>query len=154
MAYVLRLTVVGQGCAPGSIFALSGNSSLQYTELQVLKIALSLCRHRDPCSFIVLLGRRSAHLQSQLNEAATKDELYQYVAQSLRGFVHTVHANTSTQRAMAGEHVCKAASDGRSDTALRSETAPLPREIADAMKAASRRGNVIDFEPLEEAVDR
>ncbi|CAM9904232.1 unnamed protein product, partial [Ectocarpus fasciculatus] len=40
----------------------------------------------------------------------------------------------------------------RSDTTRSRKV--LPREAAEAMKTASRRGNVLDFEPLEKAVDR
>ncbi|CAN0200762.1 unnamed protein product [Ectocarpus sp. 8 AP-2014] len=90
----------------------------------------------------------------QLKKAATTVELYQYVAQSLRAFMEASHANARTQRAMACEHVCEVASDGRSSTGLRSENVLLPQEVVDAMKTASRRGNVLNFEPLEQAVDR
>ncbi|CAM9689569.1 unnamed protein product [Ectocarpus sp. 6 AP-2014] len=90
----------------------------------------------------------------QLKKAATKVELYKYAAQSLRAFVEAAQANARTQRSMACEHECEATSDGRSSTGLRSEKVLLPREVVDAMETASRRGNVLNFEPLEQAVDQ
>lgn len=92
--------------------------------------------------------------QSQLKEAATEVELYQYVAQSFRAFEQTVHVTASINSATAGDHLCEAASDGRSDTLLRSDHVLLPGEVANAMGTVLASGNFLDFEPLEEAVDR
>ncbi|CBN75398.1 expressed unknown protein [Ectocarpus siliculosus] len=90
----------------------------------------------------------------QLKEAATEVELYQYVAQSFRAFEQTVHVTASINSATAGDHLCQAASDGRSDTLLQSDHVLLPGEVANAMGTVSASGNFLDFEPLEEAVDR
>ncbi|CAM9492008.1 unnamed protein product [Ectocarpus fasciculatus] len=91
----------------------------------------------------------------QLNEAATEVELYIYVAQSFRAYEQAVHAKAIIQSATACDHLCEAASDGRSDTAvLRSDHVLLPREVADAMETVFGSGKYLDFEPLEEAVDR
>ncbi|CAM9773270.1 unnamed protein product [Ectocarpus sp. 8 AP-2014] len=90
----------------------------------------------------------------QLKEAATEVELYQYVAQSFRAFEQSVHVTASINSATAGDHLCEAAADGRSDTLLRSDHVLLPGEVANAMGTVLANGNFLDFEPLEEAVDR
>ncbi|CAM9574729.1 unnamed protein product [Ectocarpus fasciculatus] len=90
----------------------------------------------------------------QLNKAATEVELYQYVAQSLRAFEQAVHTQAIIQSATACEHLCEVVSDGRSDTVLRSDHVLLPREVAEAMGTVLGTENCLNFEPLEEAVDR
>ncbi|CAN0382667.1 unnamed protein product [Ectocarpus sp. 12 AP-2014] len=90
----------------------------------------------------------------QLNETATEVELYQYIAQSFRAFEQTVHVTASINSATAGDHLCEAASDGRSDTVLRSADVLLPGEVANAMGTVLASGNFLDFESLEEAIDR
>ncbi|CAM9841362.1 unnamed protein product, partial [Ectocarpus sp. 8 AP-2014] len=89
----------------------------------------------------------------QLKEAATEIELYQYVAQSFRAFEQSVHVTASIISATAGDHLCEAAADGRSDTPLRSDHVLLPGEVANAMGTVLAK-NFLDFEPLEEAVNR
>ncbi|CAM9220666.1 unnamed protein product, partial [Ectocarpus sp. 13 AM-2016] len=90
----------------------------------------------------------------QLKEAVTEVELYQCVAQSFRAFEQTVHVTASINSATAGDHLCEAAADGRPDTVLRSDQVLLPGEVANAMGTVLASGNFLDFEPLEEAVDR
>ncbi|CAB1111404.1 unnamed protein product [Ectocarpus sp. CCAP 1310/34] len=112
-------------------------------------IANSSCGQWEKRSFSV-----QEKATPQLKEAATEVELYQFVAQSFRAFEQTVHETASINSAKAGDHLCEAAADGRSDTLLRSDHVLLPGEVANAMGTVSASGNFLDFEPLEEAVDR
>lgn len=93
-------------------------------------------------------------LQSQLNEAATEVEMYLYVAQSFRAFEQALHAKTKDQSTMARENLCEAASGATPDSVRRPEKVLRPGEVSDAIGTMVGTVSGIDFEPLQEAVDR
>lgn len=84
----------------------------------------------------------------QINAAADERELYIYVTQSFKAFEQGVFATACEMSATAR---------GRSEDAQPREEgsgdAPLPSEVADAM-AAGLQENALEFERLEESVDR
>ncbi|CAM9379091.1 unnamed protein product [Ectocarpus fasciculatus] len=93
-------------------------------------------------------------VQSQLNEAATEIELYQYVAQTYKAFENIVHRTASNQIATTCENLCDAESDRGSDAVRRFNHVLLPREVSGAIRTASEELSGLSPEPLQEAADR
>ncbi|CAM9112194.1 unnamed protein product [Ectocarpus sp. 13 AM-2016] len=95
-----------------------------------------------------------AETSPQLSAAATEGEIYRYVAQSFKAFEQASHAIANEQSADPGGRLNEGDRDYRSGSVRPSDNSLLCREISSSLGTALRNGRCIDFEPLEEAVDR
>ncbi|CAM9497763.1 unnamed protein product, partial [Ectocarpus sp. 13 AM-2016] len=90
----------------------------------------------------------------QLSAAATEGEIYRYVAQSFKAFEQASHAVANDQSSKPGGRLSQGDRDDRSGSVRPSDNSLLCREISSSLGTVLGKGRCIDFEPLEEAVDR
>ncbi|CAM9951534.1 unnamed protein product [Ectocarpus fasciculatus] len=90
----------------------------------------------------------------QLSVVATEAELYRYVAQSCRAFEKAVYTTATEQSAPGGDNMCDSEPHGGQDGVRPSLKDFMAEDISNAMGLLLANGSSIDFEPLEEAVDR
>ncbi|CAN0314629.1 unnamed protein product, partial [Ectocarpus fasciculatus] len=94
------------------------------------------------------------HVPPQLADVAAEGELYQYVCQSFKAFEQAFQQKAYKKSARDAKTPGEAERHGRSDRNRRPASALLPGEISEAMGTVFGKGNLLVFEPLEEAVDR
>ncbi|CAN0168140.1 unnamed protein product [Scytosiphon promiscuus] len=85
-----------------------------------------------------------------LDNVATEGDLYQFVAQSFRAFDQAIYAKARRRCAGDLDHYY---SDGPSHRNFDPDD-PLLEEVSEAMAEVLRTESSLDFEPLQEAVDR
>lgn len=84
----------------------------------------------------------------------TEDELYRYVAHSVRAFDRAVYTTATEKSTRGGDNICDCAPHGRPDGVNPSPQDFMAGDISNTMGVLLEDGSSIDFEPLEEAVDR
>lgn len=89
-----------------------------------------------------------------MSAVATEAELYRYVAQSCRAFEKAVYTTATEQSARDGDNICGSQPPGAPDRAHPSPKDFMAGDISNAMGVLLENGSSIDFEPLEEVVDR
>lgn len=147
-------TMFGQECPP--------DSGLGFTRIGPLHVQ---CHRDSQPLFSLLVNHLSCLLANtrpllfntwrfQLSAAATEGEIYRYVAQSFKAFEQSSHAIANEQSAKPGGRLSEGDRDDRSGSVHPSDNSLLCRGISSSMGTALGNGCCIDFEPLEEAVDR
>ncbi|CAM9299056.1 unnamed protein product [Ectocarpus sp. 8 AP-2014] len=94
------------------------------------------------------------YVPPQLADVAAEGELYKYIAQSFKAFEQAFQQKAFKQSARDVETPGETEGHGESDRNRRPPSALLPGEISEAMGTVFGDGNLLVFEPLEEAVDR
>ncbi|CAM9741758.1 unnamed protein product [Ectocarpus sp. 6 AP-2014] len=90
----------------------------------------------------------------QLNEAATEVELCRYVSQSCAAFEKAIYTTATEQNASCTNVLCDSEHHGRPGEVHSSLEDFMAAGISKAMRALLDDGDVIDFGPLQDAVDR
>ncbi|CAM9538320.1 unnamed protein product [Ectocarpus sp. 8 AP-2014] len=131
----------------------TNNLPVGFAEVVKFKeFADSSCGQRQMKSFNA--EEQTNQQRFQLSAAATEGEMYRYVAQSFKAFEQASHAIANEQSAKPGGRPSEGDRDDRSGSVRPSDSSLLCREISSSMGTVLGNGRCIDFEPLEEAVDR